>query len=194
MTRYHVEPATPDRWHDLQSLFGEKGAYAGCWCMFWRLNRAEFKAARGNGTKQILQQMVDRNEVPGLLAYDLQQERGKNIVGWCSLGPREDFLALENSRILKRVDDQKVWSIVCFYVAKPARRSGLMLTLLEAAKDYARAQGAKLLEGYPIDLQANVTGYAGYMGFASAYRNAGFVEVGRASDTQLIMRCDMTLG
>lgn len=34
----------------------------------------------------------------------------------------------------------------------------------------------------------NLRGYAGFMGIASAYREAGFVEASRASETQLIMR------
>jgi hypothetical protein len=180
-TDIRVVPATD--WDALQSLFGANGAYAGCWCMFWRLNRADFKALKGEGTKDALKQMVEANEVLGLLAY-----QGDQVIGWCSIGPRERFLALDKSRILKRVDAQPVWSIACFYVAKPTRQHGLMVTLLQGAIAYARSQNAKIVEGYPIDLQAHVTGYAGYMGFASAFRKAGFVEVGRASETQLIMR------
>ncbi len=87
-----------------------------------------------------------------------------------------------------------MWSIVCFYVAQTARRSGLMAALLRGAVAYARQQGAYIVEGYPVDLQTppmsgkNLTGYSGYMGLASVYRDAGFVEIGRASETQLIMR------
>ena len=50
------------------------------------------------------------------------------------------------------------------------------------------------VEGYPIDMQTpllagqKLTGYSGFMGIASVYRDAGFVEVDRASETQLIMR------
>ena len=52
----------------------------------------------------------------------------------------------------------------------------------------------EIVEAYPIDMQApllagkKLTGYSGYMGVASAFRAAGFVEVGRASETQFIMR------
>lgn len=63
-----------------------------------------------------------------------------------------------------------------------------MGVLLEGAIVYARSKGAQIIEGYPIDLQAHVTGYAGYMGFASAFRKAGFVEFGKACETQLIMQ------
>ena len=185
-----VYPVTADRWPDLETLFGPKGAYAGCWCMNWRLRRPVFKALDGDGRKAELRHLTHADHAPGVLAY-----QGGLPAGWCSIGPREDFAALETSRILKRVDDQPIWSIVCYYVARTTRRSGVMAALLRGAVDYARQQGARIVEGYPIDMDTpqlagqNLTSYSGYMGIASVYRDAGFVEVGRASETQLIMRC-----
>ncbi len=184
-----VCPVTADRWPDLETLFGPKGAYAGCWCMFWRLERGEFKQMKGEGTKAVLQEMTCENKVPGFLAY-----QDGRAVGWCSTGPRENYAALENSRILKRVDDQPVWSVVCFFVDKAARGGGVMYALLRGVVAYAGQHGARIVEGYPLDMQnpklagQKLTSYAGYMGIASVFREVGFVEVGRASETQLIMR------
>ncbi len=187
--KIQVCPATSANWSDVEVLFGPKGAYAGCWCMFWRRDRAEFKRDKGEGNRKMLEHLTQTDRVPGLLAYV-----NGEVAGWCSIGPREHFVALENSRILKRVDDRPVWSISCFFVAKAYRRQGLMQRLIEAAVEYAGAHGAERVEGYPIDLETpqlkgqELGSYAGYMGMASAYRAAGFVEVGRASETQLIMR------
>lgn len=184
-----VLPVTADRWPDLETLFGPKGAYAGCWCMNWRLKRLVYKELDGEGRKAELRNMTYADRVPGVLAY-----QDGAPVGWCSIGPREEFAALETSRILKRIDDQPVWSIVCYYVAKTARRTGLMAALLRGAVEYAGQQGARIVEGYPIDMQTpllegkRLTGYSGYMGIASVYREVGFIEGGRASETQLIMR------
>jgi GNAT superfamily N-acetyltransferase len=72
-------------------------------------------------------------------------------VGWVSLGPREDFERLERSRVRPRLDDIAVWSIVCFVVAKRARRQGVGAQLLDAAIDFARQHGAPALEAYPVD-------------------------------------------
>jgi len=36
-------PVTPARWPDFETLFGEKGACGGCWCMLWRLTRKRIK-------------------------------------------------------------------------------------------------------------------------------------------------------
>jgi GNAT superfamily N-acetyltransferase len=184
-----VYPATADRWEDLEMLFGPKGAYSGCWCMFWRLSRTDFNNLGGEGRKAVLQDLTSRNKVAGVLAYI----NGKPV-GWCSIGPREDYAALEKSRILKRMDDTPVWSVVCFYVARGFRKKGIMSALLRGAVKYAERQDARVIEGYPIDMQTEklagqtLTGYSGYMGIASVFREAGFVQVGEASETQLIMR------
>lgn len=133
-----------------------------------------------------------RGDVPGLLLYDHEQG-----VGWCTVGPRENYLALENSRILKRIDAQPVWSVVCFFVTRPYRGKGALRVLLSGAVDYARQQAVKIVDGYPIDMQSpklagqKLTSYSGYMGIASIFRAIGFVEVVRASETQLIMHLQL---
>jgi GNAT superfamily N-acetyltransferase len=110
------------------------------------------------------------------------------------VAPREQYQALDYSRKIKRIDDKPVWTVMCFYVNKAYRFQGLMEALVHSAVDYARQNGAMIIEGYPIDLQTpqlsghNLTGDSGFMGIASIFRRAGFVEVGRVSETQLIMR------
>jgi GNAT superfamily N-acetyltransferase len=175
-------PVTPERWGDLETLFGERGAYSGCWCMWWRLPRAQFEQQIGQKNKEALKAIVDSGEPPGLLAY----AEGEPIA-WCSVGPRPVFTALERSRTLKRVDDAPVWSVVCFFVAKPFRRRGVMVPLLTAAVEYARAHGAKIVEGYPVEPEKALSGCSGYTGVVSAFRRAGFVEVLRRG-TRPIMR------
>ena len=188
-SKIEVLPMTTKRWDDMVALFGEHGGYAGCWCMFWRLDRSDFKKLRGGGTKESLYQMAEQGQEPGLITY----VDGKPA-GWCSVGPRENYLALENSRILKRVDDRSAWSIVCFFVDKADRKQGLMAEMLRGAVAHAKKHGAKIVEGYPIDMQTEklagqkLGSYAGYMGIASAFCEVGFIEAGRASETQLIMR------
>ena len=192
MAAFHFYPATPERWSDLESLFGKNGANAGCWCMFWRLERAMFKKTKGEGNRQILKQIVEGDEQPGILAYD-----GMQAVGWCGIAPREKLAALENSRILKRVDNQPVWSITCFFTLKEARRQGIMEALIKAAVKHAKSNGAQIVEAYPINMQSpklagqTFNSYSGYMGVASAFRALGFEQVGQASETQLIMRLNL---
>jgi GNAT superfamily N-acetyltransferase len=126
-----------------------------------------------------------KKEVPGILAYS-----GGEPVGWCSLGPRDRYTRLTRSRILKPVDDEPVWSVVCFFVRKGFRRKGVTVKLLRAAIDHAKRGGAKILEGYPVEPKTDRMADAFlYTGIASGYRRAGFVECLRRSETRPIMRC-----
>jgi GNAT superfamily N-acetyltransferase len=176
-------PVTPQRWDDLEKLFGKHGASSGCWCMWWRLPRRQFQQQAGQKNKEALKELVASGPPPGLLAY----AEGEAIA-WCSLAPRDQFGALERSRTLKRVDDALVWSVVCFFVARPYRDRGLMAPLLTAAVEYARARGAKIIEGYPVDPTERLTGDRGYTGVLSAFREAGFVEVARRGARPIMRR------
>jgi GNAT superfamily N-acetyltransferase len=174
---------TPERWQDLETLFGKHGACSGCWCMWWRLKRSEFAKQAGEKNRRALKGIVDSGEVPGLLAY----AEGRPVA-WCSIAPRERFGSLERSRTLKRVDDRPVWSIVCFFVARAYRGRGIMPRFLEAAVDYAREQGARIVEAYPIEPDKRLTGSDGFTGVASVFRREGFVEVLRRAEKRPIMR------
>lgn len=180
-------PLTPERWDDLVALFGPRGACGGCWCMWWRLKHSQFEKQKGEENKRALKRIVDSGEVPGLLAY-----ADGHPVGWCSVAPREAFPRLGRSRILKRVDDRPVWSVVCFFVDKPFRRRGVAVRLLEAAVEHAMKHGAMIVEGYPVEpRKASTPDAFAFTGLASAFRKAGFVEVLRRSDTRPIMRYHM---
>ena len=181
---FDIHSVTPERWEDLEELFGPRGATGGCWCMYWRLKRSEYELLKGEGNHQLMKSIVDSGEVPGLLAY----VDGKPA-GWCSIAPRENFTTLARSRILKPVDDQPVWSVVCFFIAKTYRRQGLSVRLLETAVRFARDHGAKIVEGYPSDTaEGGSPDVFVYTGLASAFEHAGFREVLRRSPTRPIMR------
>ena len=113
-------------------------------------------------------------------------------MGWCAIAPREAYPVLENSRNLKRVDDEPVWSITCFFVAKAFRRQKVTLQLIQAAVDYARQQGARAVEAYPVEPKSEEMPVVfAYTGFASTFREAGFVEVARRSETRPMMRYNL---
>jgi GNAT superfamily N-acetyltransferase len=183
-TRLEIHPATPDRWADLEVLFGARGACAGCWCMWWRLARSVFERQKGGGNRKALQDLIDGGTVPGLIAY-----ADGHPVGWVALAPREEYPPLARSRVLKPVDDRPVWSVVCFFIARPFRRRGLTVRLLEAAAGFARQRGASMLEGYPVEPKKGaMPDVFVYTGLSSAYRQAGFTEVARRSPPRPIMR------
>ena len=156
--------------------------------MWWRMKRSEFERQKGEGNRRAFKELVAKGQTTGILAY-LMTSDGEIPVGWCAVAPRQDFSALERSRILKRVDDQPVWSVTCFFVSRKHRRHGLTKDLLRAAVDYAAQNGAKIVEGYPVEPKKDkVADVFVYTGLASAFLEAGFVEVLRRSETRPIMR------
>jgi len=179
---YHA--VTFKRWVDLEKLFGARGACGGCWCMFWRLPNQEFGRMKGEGNRQAMHALIATGSTPGILAYDHELP-----VGWVSVGPRQDFSTLGRSRILKPVDDQPVWSVVCFFIAKAFRRQGMSARMLQAAVTHAAQNGARIVEGYPYD-QGNSSSPDPfvYTGLLSTFQKAGFVEVLRRSPKRPIMR------
>jgi len=155
--------------------------------MYWRLSRTQFDEQQGELNRRNIMALVDSGNIPGILAY-----AGDEPVGWCSIAPREEFPTLGRSRILKPVDDQPVWSVVCFFVARGQRRKGLTVHLLKTAIEYARSNGAKIIEGYPVEPKAGkAPDVFVYTGLLSAFKKAGFTEVLRRSATRPIMRYNL---
>jgi GNAT superfamily N-acetyltransferase len=180
-------PLTSDRWMDFERLFGPRGACAGCWCMYWRQSHRQFELQHGEPNRLAMQALVDSGTIPGLLAYDDEAP-----VGWCSVAPRQDFSTLARSRILKPVDDQPVWSVVCFFVARDQRRKGLTVQLLRAAVEFAASKGARVVEGYPVaPAGSKAPDVFVYTGLYSAFKQAGFKEVLWRSATRPIMRYNL---
>ena len=183
-SKYNFYPVTKQNWKDFEELFGERGACGGCWCMYWRLKRKDFEAKKGTGNKRAMKKIIDSGVIPGILAFNNTEP-----VGWCSVASRDDFLVLENSRILKRIDDKPVWSVVCLFIKKNYRNQGLSVQLLKAAKKYVKKQGGRILEGYPVEpKKEKMPDVFAWTGLASAFLKAGFKEQVRRSETRPIMR------
>lgn len=178
------KPLTSQRFDDFEALFGPRGACAGCWCMWWRLSRAQFEKQKGDGNRDAMRALVAAGTVPGIIAYE-----DREPVGWCSVAKRAEFPSLGRSRVLAAVDDAPVWSIVCFFVRRSHRRRGLMTALVKAAAIHAGAQGARIVEGYPVEPRKGATADAfAWTGLLQAFIRAGFVEVARRSPTRPIVR------
>ena len=179
-----IHPVTPERWEDLEQLFGPRGAIGGCWCMWWRIKRKDFEQQQGQGNRDAMCSIVESGRVPGIIAYSNDKP-----VAWCSVAPREDFPVLDRSHVLKRVDDQPVWSVVCFFMAKGYRHKGLSSRMLKEAVEYATENGARIVEGYPITPKKDqAPDIYIFTGLESTFLKAGFVEIARRSESRPIMR------
>lgn len=184
LSNIEFHPLTPERWNDFETLFGSRGACGGCWCMWWRIMRSVFEKQKGEANRQAMKDLVHTGQIPGIIAYVADVP-----AAWCAVEPREIFPVLANSRILKPLDDQPVWSIVCFFVDKNYRNAGLSVLLIQATIRYVKKQGGGIVEGYPVEPKKDkMPSVFAWTGFSSAFIKAGFSEVARRSETRPIMR------
>lgn len=192
-----IRPLTPERLPDLAALFGQGGDPKWCWCAYFRLRSVDFSTATTDSNRAVLEKATrglaaEEGRAPGLIAY-----RDGEAVGWVSLGPRDDYARLRHSKVLGPIDDRPVWSIVCFVVARRARRQGIAHALLDAAVDYARDHGATLLEAYPTETHGErIPAANAYKGTLAMFERAGFEvatrrRANRASPERPIVRREM---
>jgi GNAT superfamily N-acetyltransferase len=183
-------PLTPERWADLEKVFGGgRGDCGRCWCMYWRLPRRDFETSLGDQARELFRARVEAGPPPGLLAY-----RGGEPVGWVQVGPRADVPQWNGARRLTAPlpdappDDPRVWGISCFVTRSGCRRQGIATALLAAAIGWAREGGARVLEACPVDTEGNRPPAALYHGVASTFRAAGFREVARRRPDRPLLR------
>lgn len=179
-----IYPLDITRWDDFETLFGEKGACGGCWCMSWRLKKSDFERQKGNENKRAMRTLVEQKEKVGILAYI-----DNKPIGWCAVAPRDVYLRLENSRVWRRIDKEPVWAITCFFIAKSYRRKGISLELLKGAINYCKANNVRVIEGYPVvPYGDNIPAAFAWTGIPSVFEKAGFVVAERRSKAKPIMR------
>jgi GNAT superfamily N-acetyltransferase len=127
--------------------------------------------------------LVDAGEVTGLIGY-----RDGRPVGWVSLGPRGRYAKLERSPVMRAVDDQPVWSVICFVVPSAHRRQGVARGLLAGAIAYARAKRVGILEAYPVDRRGALRDDSLWFGTRRMFADAGFEVVARRKPGRPLMR------
>lgn len=169
-----IHPATGERFPDLEQILAPRRRDApACWCLTYRLTSSEFNSLRGEERPNRLRALCEQENAPGVIAYV-----DGVPAGWCAFGPRSEMGRLRRSRTILPVDDQPVWSIVCFVVKAGFRRQGLTHNLLHAAIAYARSRGVPTLEAYPIEKDGTrVSGAFAFVGTTSLFEAAGFQKV-----------------
>jgi GNAT superfamily N-acetyltransferase len=173
-------PLTPERFRDMETVFGERGVARRCFCMHWR--RPDGGHDDDLDNKERYAAVVAAGPPPGLVGY-IDEEP----LGWVQVGPRNHFPTISRSRLLKPVDSADVWSINCFVVRVGHRSQGVGRGLLAAAIRYAKHRGATAVEAYPVDGErSSVVDY--FTGTLGMFEDEGFVELIRRNETRPIVR------
>lgn len=181
-----IHVATQAHWDDIVALFERPGPRGGtpitsqCWCQYWHTRGREYWDGAGAPNRARLEEQLRRG-APALLA-----SVDGEAVGWCRLGPRETFERLTRSKKLAPLDDEPVWSVVCFYVHPAAKRQGVASALLAAGAELAAERGAPMLEGYAARPDhPNIDSYTGYLPMFLA---AGFEQVAEGGRRAIVRK------
>ena len=184
---FTAKPLTRANWKDLEAVFNARGCSVArnCWCMYYRKSGAgEWPSGRrADENRAALKALADAGQQVGLVGY-----LDGVPAGWVSFGPRADFRKLERSPVMKPVDEQPVWSIVCFVVPSQFRGQGVARQLLDAAVAYCRKKKVKLVEAYPVDKAERTADQNMWFGAKSMFDAAGFDEVARRKPERPIVR------
>lgn len=187
-----IYPLVPERWPDFEALFGKQGACYGCWCTHFRLPPAVRRENDRARNKDVIKARIEAGPPPGLLAFD-----DGAPVGWMQIGPRADVPEWNNagrgSAPLDPADaaDPRVWAISCFFIRNAARGKGLTHSLVEAGIDYARSQGARVVEACPMEQSRDSRSLGLFVGSARVFDRAGFVRIAERKTGRPLMRCDL---
>jgi len=185
LSQLTIEPVTKKNWNKFVKLFGEKGACGNCWCMYYRLSKADFTEGKvDEGNKRAIKEIIWDDNPVGLIGLLEGQ-----AIAWCAFAPREDFIKLEKSRVHKPIDNKDVWSIPCFFIDKNYRRSGVSVQLLKGAIKYAKENDIKIIEAYPtIPTQDIIPDSFAWIGLFKSFEWAGFKIVDKTSKNRPMVR------
>ena len=137
------------------------------------------------------QNMVERGEISGYLAYD----QGISV-GWCNANDKESYyrfgefslddLPLDEENV-KEGSTEKIKSVVCFEIAPEYRGKGLATALLKRVCEDALKDGYEYVEAYPA---LKGKGEYDFTGPMKLYEKLGFA-IREQHGEMLIMRKDL---
>jgi GNAT superfamily N-acetyltransferase len=194
-----VVPANEVSCEDLQVVFGTRGAAAVCQCQRYKLKpREAFSKFPVEERVFRLRQQTSCGDptadtTSGLVAY-----LDGVPVGWCAVEPRTAYEGLLRvyripweGRSENKADDG-VWAVTCIFVRARYRKRRISYALASAAVEFARARGARAVEGYPIVPKPGqvIAWEEIHVGTPQLFASAGLAEVHRPSVRRVVMRID----
>ncbi|MFD9438259.1 GNAT family N-acetyltransferase [Streptomyces sp. NPDC060006] len=187
-----IEVGPASVFEDVRTVLGPKSPGANvCWCLSYRIPSKLNNELRGPARGEYVAGLCRTEPPPGVIAHD-----GGEPVGWAAVAPRSDTSFARNRKI-PHVDDLPVWSLWCIRVRPGHRKQGISHQLIAGAVEFARDQGAPVIEAYPLDNgDAKVDLTMAYAGLRKNFERAGFVHVADttsvlAGHPRILMRLDL---
>jgi GNAT superfamily N-acetyltransferase len=207
-TSLSIVPANQVPWDDLKAVFGDRDS-GRCNCQRFKTRGWFWEQATDDQRRAQLRDQANCGDpaatsTTGLVAYLHDQDKDQDLqatpVGWVAVEPRTEYPRLLGlptvwkGRPDEGEQDDSVWAVTCFVVRKGYRRRGITYALAEAAVGYAKANGARALEGYAMLTRPGreITWGELHVGARQVFAEAGLAEVSRPSVRRAVMRIDFT--
>ena len=192
-----IIPANQASWADLQAVFGTADYPGMCYCQHYKTRDCHWSSLSGEERHRRLREQTRCDDpgartTSGLVAY-----LGPEPVGWVAVEPRTAYPRLPKVRTVwsgRQEDktDDGVWAVTCFVTRKGYRKRGITYALAAATVGFARDQGARALEAYPMITSPGkeITWGELHVGSRQVFADAGFTEVSHPSPRRVVMRMD----
>lgn len=192
-----VVPANQASWKELQTVLGTRGIALRCQCQRYKLRpRESFASFPVEERAHRMREQADCGSPRSRTTSGLVAFLDREPVGWCAVEPRTAYIGLVRNNRVPWVDraedknDDSVWAVTCLFTRAGFRKRGVGRALVPAAVDFARARGARAVEGYPMTTTTNALVEELHVGTAAMFADAGFVEVSRPTLRRAVMRVD----
>ena len=170
-----IVPLAPELWPDFEDLFGKQGACYGCWCTHFRLAPAARRESSRERNKDHIKARIEAGPPPGLLAF----EDGRRSAG-CRSGraptcPNGTTRAGARRRSMPPTLPIRPSGRSRAFSSAPRHAArGITHRLVEGGIDFARSNGARLVEACPIDLSRDSRSIGLFVGSSRVFEKAGF--------------------
>jgi hypothetical protein len=157
-------------WPYFERLFAANGGvWGGCWCMYYhRAGRFDSKAYEKNRDEKRL--LVSQRKAHGTVIFC-----GRDPVGWCQFGPKEELSRIDGKRGY-RPTSPDAWRVTCLFIAPGHRRSGLATFAVRESVSAMNRVGVEAVEAYPVEGERSATLL--WSGTPGLFKKIGFRRAG----------------
>jgi GNAT superfamily N-acetyltransferase len=173
---------------DFEKLAAKQGW---CWCIYYQrpgpLGKGSPKEwARRN--RRDKRKLIREGRSHAILVYE-----GREPVGWCQYGTREELPRIDAGRNYRKVaqpsGEAPLWRITCFFVDRRHRNKGVSKVGLHAALESIGRKGGGTVEAYPVVSRkmAAIPEWR-WFGTPSMFEREGFSRVAPLGTSLMLMR------
>jgi hypothetical protein len=170
-------------WQEFDRFFSENnGVWGGCWCMFFHAP-GSFNSQKYKTNRAAKHSLVDQGRAHGTIVYC-----GKDPVGWCQFGPKEELPRVDTKRGYKPTA-MNAWRITCLFVSKGHRGSGFAEFAVKESVSAMRKLRVRNVESYPVEGKRAASLL--WSGTPEIFEESGFSRVGPLGKTSWIYALEL---